>query len=133
MSDDFTSKIITQITENIQKLFDFSSRVDERLKSLQSFKEDFENHKKENAPLLTDIDKEISILKEETKKFDTILNKLSEIEVNISKLDQRVVKNETSIQGSQNRTEKVASFFIQIVWVVLAAWLLSSLGLESLP
>jgi len=124
MQDNISEKLISKNSENIQKLFDLTTRIDERVKLLKN-KECYINSVIEGmvAKNIDIIEKVASL---EAKQLISSGNdsKLNETERRVSKLeDQYGVNNE--------RWKSLANFMIQLIWVILAAYLLTKLNLQS--
>lgn len=143
MKDDLSIQIFNQTTESIQKIFDLSTRIDERVKTLQANE--------------TEIKLEISDIIEELKnlqlKTNTLQNNLSDQTVNqqlqqcqlaLLELDKKISNTlndfevrisavEVSQQGNEDRWGKITQFTLQLIWVIIAAWVLASLGIQAPP
>ena len=124
MQDNISEKLISKNSENIQKLFDLTTRIDERVKLLKN-KECYINSVIEGmvAKNIDIIEKVASL---EAKQLISSGNdsKLNETERRVSKLeDQYGVNNE--------RWKSLANFMIQLIWGILAAYLLTKLNLQS--
>jgi chromosome segregation ATPase len=127
MRDELTVKVLSQTSENIQKLFDLTTRIDERVKIIQSNQEEI-NHRVREC---TDDYKEI--LERTVKLEATCGMKLNEENTNsdqIVGIDKRIVHLEHNSQGAENRWNRIFTFAIQLVWVVLASWVLYKLHLN---
>lgn len=129
MSDDISVQILAQSSENIQKLFDLSTRIDERVKAIQTNQANLES---KIESLVTShnlaMQKIVVLESRDVKYFDS---KLSECEREISSMDKRLSTVEASSGQNQDRWNKIMSFVIQLVWVILAAWLLMKLNLQA--
>ena len=67
----------------------------------------------------------------ESKDIRILDNKLSECEKEISSIDRRLLGVEAYSGNDKDRWNKIMTFVIQLVWVVLAAWLLMKLNLQA--
>ena len=56
---------------------------------------------------------------------------LGQIDKSFDELDKRVVLLEDSTNRTQDRWKAVLTFVIQLVWVLLASWLLVKLNLQA--
>ena len=132
MSDDISVQILAQSSENIQKLFDLSTRIDERVKAIQTNQTNQANLESKIESLVTShnlaMQKIVVLESRDVKYFDS---KLSECEREISSMDKRLSTVEASSGQNQDRWNKIMSFVIQLVWVILAAWLLMKLNLQA--
>lgn len=124
MTEDFQSIPPSSISENIRKCFDLACRIDERLKLVdnnqESLNKKFENHTEKQIELI----KKIAII--ELHHADLL--KLSQ---EINTLEKRLSKIEIEHGNHSERWKTVAAFIIQLIWVILAAYLLTKLNLQS--
>lgn len=129
MSDDISVQILAQSSENIQKLFDLSTRIDERVKAIQLNQTNLES-KIESLVASHNISmQKIAVLESRDLKY--VDSRLSECEKENSSMDKRLTSVESSSGQNQDRWNKIMSFVIQLVWVILAAWLLMKLNLQA--
>lgn len=120
-----------QISDNIQKLFDISSRFDERVKGLKSKHEVLDKRLEDINEQQVEVFKKIAVL--EDRHFNSLdrqqqVNDLREFLID---LDKRLAKleNETGIHNQ--RWKDIAAFIVQLIWVILAAYLLTKLNLQA--
>jgi hypothetical protein len=90
----------------IEKLL---SRVDERVQGIMKSQDDF--YEKNN---------------ESSRLFDSVRS-------DIHKLELRVQELESNTSNQEGRWKTIIGFGIQLVWVILAAFLLYKLGISSPP
>ena len=128
MSDNLTVKVLSQTSDNIQRLFDLTTRIDERVKIIQDSQEETNARVKEVVDdyhqLLTRIitmeaNSGRALHQESSKYFDQM-----------SEIDKRINALEHANKGSENRWNRVFTFAIQLIWVVLASWVLYKLQLS---
>lgn len=129
MPDDISVQILAQSSENIQKLFDLSTRIDERVKAIQANQTNLESRIESLIGSHNVAMQKIVVLESRDVKY--LDSKLSECEREISSMDKRLSTVESSSGQSQDRWNKIMSFVIQLVWVILAAWLLMKLNLQA--
>jgi len=133
MPEDITAQILAQTAENIQKLYDLSTRIDERVKTIQhqhkGLEEDISDLIKSHGEIMQKVavleSKDIGML---TQKFAECQN---EVKKEINALEKRLIAVESASGQSKDRWNKIFTFILQIVWVLLAAWLLMKLGLQA--
>jgi len=143
MGDDLSTQILNQTTESISKLFDLSTRIDERVKTLQNRETDLKESMASTKKDIEAINLKLVLIQD--KYEDDDINKqlqqcqmaLVEIDKKLNNtlvdFDRRIATVESSQQGSENRWDKIITFAIQLVWVIIAAWVLATLGLQSPP
>lgn len=162
MSDDLSTQILNQTTESIQKLFDLSTRIDERVKTLQecegTLKTKVQELKEEVAAIQTHLKvldvngtEGVKELKDRVKQLEframseeTVSQQLQQCQLALVELDKklgstlqefemRITAVASSQQGTEDRWGKVTTFAIQLIWVIVAAWILATLGLQAPP
>ena len=118
--------ISAQIFENIQKLFDLSTRIDERIKSIQIQQEHLYNRIDNTVKNYIEVVQKIAVLEsnDNESQIDLYHNQIIEI-------DKRLLLLEEQSGTHNERWKGVATFVIQLVWVILAAYLLTKLNLQS--
>lgn len=129
MSDEISVQILAQASDNIQKLFELSTRIDERVKSIQSHQSSLDEKIKELVVSHQLSMQKIAVL--ESKDSKILDSKISECEKQTTSIERRLLNVESSSGQNQDRWNKIMTFVIQLVWVILAAWLLTKLNLQS--
>jgi predicted RNase H-like nuclease (RuvC/YqgF family) len=124
MTEDFQSKPPSLNPENIHKSFDLTCRIDERIKLVENNQENlnkkFENYTEKHIELI----KQIAIVE---SHYTDLLRSHQEI----NNLEKRLSKIEIDHGNHSERWKIVASFIVQLIWVILAAYLLTKLNLQS--
>lgn len=110
--------------EMLIKLSDITTRMDERIKSIQIKEEELDKKNENiNQKYIEIFHKIVNIEANQSSIMENII-KINEIDKRLSKLEE--------INGTQNeRWKNVANFLIQLVWVILAAYLLTKLNLQA--
>jgi predicted nuclease with TOPRIM domain len=129
MPEDISVQLLTQTSENIQKLFELSTRIDERVKAIQGKQHDLEERLDSVVGNHTEIMQKIAVL--ESKNGEALEDDIDECRKELVTLDKRVAVVEDHSGNSRDRWNKVFTFVIQLVWVLLAAWLLVKLNLQA--
>jgi predicted transcriptional regulator len=114
--------IPVQISENIQKLFDLSTRIDEHMKSIQIQQDQLDKRIDNTVKNHIEVVQKIAVL--ESHDYNSCHNQMVEI-------DKRLILLEEESGTHNERWKGVAAFVIQLVWVILAAYLLTKLNLQS--
>lgn len=131
MPEDMSVQILSQASENIQKLFDLSTRIDERVKTIQTQHESMDRRVEDINRRQTDILQKIAVLEHLKRDDDSQEQAIRECEDAIRDLDKRLMP----VEGAKNRTDdrwnRIASFFIQLIWVILAAYVLAKFNLQA--
>ncbi len=130
-----TTQILSQTSENIQKLFDLTTRIDQKMVDMQSdlelLEEKIDGIIKDN----NDLHRKVIVLESHNKLplFDSINSKLVTLEKDGDDLQKRMLVIEHSNNASEDRWGKISSFVIQLVWIVIASWILFKMNLSPPP
>lgn len=126
MPEDISVQILSQTSDNIQKLFDLSTRIDERVKALQDKEAGFNQNIEEVKQHHEEAMRKIAVLESLNTE-----EKFSEAQHELVELDKRLALTENNNNKSQDRWNKILTFIIQLVWVILASYLLMKFNLTS--
>jgi hypothetical protein len=147
MSGENSQNIYQEVSESIKTIFDLTSRIDERLKSVAKQEEELD--RKLDGQIFTafELDKRLGVIEskfegdfitstctyriEHEKKIQSIEEDIHKIEQNMHKLELDVQAVEIASAGHENRWKTIITFLVQIIWVVLAAYILYKLGISS--
>lgn len=129
MPEDISVQILSQTSENIQKLFELSTRIDERVKSIQIKQHDLEERLDNVITAHQEVMQKIAVL--ESKNGGALEKEIEKCRDKFTEIDKRLVIVEGASGRSQDRWNKIGTFIIQLVWVLLAAWLLLKLNLQA--
>jgi chromosome segregation ATPase len=135
MADDISVQILSQTSENIQKLFDLSTRIDERVKAIRDKQDDLDERLTEISKVHQEVMQKIAVLESKDGGTGMLSARLDdchkEVKLELVQLDKRLALVEGSTNTSQDRWNKIFTFAIQIIWVILAAYLLMKLGIQA--
>ena len=135
MTDDITVQILSQTSENIQKLFDLSTRIDERVKAIRDKQDDLDDRLSEISKTHHEVMQKIAVLESKDGGIGAVSVKLDEVHKEVKneliEIDKRLALVESKTNTSQDRWNKIFTFAIQIIWVILAAYLLMKLGIQA--
>jgi chromosome segregation ATPase len=120
-----------QTSENIQKLFDFNTRIDERVKSISNEQEQLDEKIERTNQKYNELCHQLAFIEAQAVTAKDILAELKTFNDDLSKLDKRLAKLESQQGAYDERWKNLASFLIQLVWVILAAYLLTKLNLQT--
>lgn len=112
--------------ENVIKLTDMLPRIDERCKinidGIHEVKEQIRNVN----DVVNELNQKIAVVYSNRPEKE-----LAELSSAVVELDKRITKLEDSSGKSKDRWNQISVFVIQLAWVVLAAWVLTKLNLQS--
>src|SRR5438132_113664 len=119
MREEISSQILTQTSDNIQKLFDVSIRIDERIKLIHSQQESLDRRFEELTKRQIETLQKIAVLESKDKMDKDMVEKLDKCEGSVVEIDKRVTKAEHDSTRHNDRWNKVGTLVIQLVWVIL--------------
>lgn len=129
--EDLSVQILAQTSENIQKLFDLSTRIDERVKSIQHSQQDMDSRIEGLLESHTGMLQRLAVL--ESKNGTHLQGEINELEKTLNSIDKRLSAVEHTSSGNEDRWKTIFNFIIQLVWIVIAAWVLFKLNLNPPP
>lgn len=134
MSDEAQNHFFTQVSVSIKDLHDLTTRVDERVKHLVEKQVNIENKLNKLDENQTKLSERIAVLESKTNCVDSVAESIDDLEQVNSANDKRLTALETSHQTLQGRWQKISSFVLQLVWAVVACYVIYKLGLsDSMP
>lgn len=119
-----------QVSESIKSVFDLTTRVDERVQLMMKKQDDFERKLDERLEASHALDGRIRVL-ESRIGSEKLSEEMGELEETVHKLEMQIAALEIASGGSEDRWKTIVTFVIQIAWVLLAAYLLTKLGLQA--
>lgn len=133
--EDLYVQLLSKTSENIQKLFELSTRIDERVKSIQSTQKDADTRLaglfESNSIILQRLAVvESTELGDEIEKVESEIGELGKT---LNSIDKRLLSVEKVSSGSEDRWKTITNFIVQLVWIVLAAFVLMKLNLNPPP
>lgn len=130
MSEDISAQILAQASDNIQKLFDLSTRIDERVKSIQTKQDQLEKQIDNVMNQHMAVLQKIAVLESYRNEADAD-DKIKELEKAVTSIDKRLTILEGNDSKNSAHWNRVATFIIQLVWVVIVSYILMKLNLQS--
>lgn len=127
--EDISLQILSQTSENIQKLFELSTRIDERVKEIQNKQTGFHDRLEKIMSGQQNVSQKVAVL--ESKDGSILVEDVDDCKKELATLDKRITIVEGSTDQSKDRWNRMFTFVVQLVWVVLAAWLLVKLNLQA--
>ena len=122
MSEDPSVQILSQTSDNIQKLFDLATRIDEQVKAVQSKQQNLDD---KVVASHSELMQTVTAL-----KYSTDAGNISKCKKDIAQLDKRLSTLEHTSQGMESRWSQIVQFTINTIWLVMGAYLLFKLGLQ---
>lgn len=132
MPEDLSIQMLSQTSDNIKTLFETITRIDERVKVIQSQHELTEEHILNiNNQHVTILQKLVVLEHQQSAADGSLPRQINDCVEAIRDLDKRLVSIERDKGRSDDRWNKITTFVIQLIWVVLAAYVLTKLQLQS--
>jgi chromosome segregation ATPase len=131
MPEDISTQILSQASDNIQKLFDLSTRIDERVKVIQERQERLERDMQSFNQTQGTVLQKLAVLDHKGEGDKNHERKIDDLQVAVNQIERKIDKLEGEQGNSNDRWNKIAGFVIQLVWVILAAYMLTKLNLQA--
>lgn len=127
MADGSRDAFLAQVSESIKDLHNLTTRIDERVKHLIERQSDME----EKMNKIDGLSERIAVLESKTGNLDALSSSISNIEQTNVMDDKRLTALESSNNALQSRWQKISSFVLQLVWAVVACYVIYKLGLQN--
>lgn len=131
MKEDISVQLLAQTSDNIQKLFDLSTRIDERVKSLQKDQSEIKEELGEVVDTSHIVIQRIAVA--ESKLETPLHEEVVLLQKTIIEIDKRLRSLEKTSEGNESRWNAIFQFITQLVWITLAAYVLYKLNLSPPP
>jgi uncharacterized protein YoxC len=130
MTDGTQDQFIAQVSESIKDLHDLTTRVDERVKHIIEKQSDLE----QKMNKIDNLSERMAVIESKVSIVDYVGETISDIEQTNMMDDKRLTALEASHQTLQGRWQKISSFVLQLIWAVVACYIIYKLGLsDSMP
>ena len=124
MTTEVWSQFVSQTSEKTEKLFDLTSRMDERLKLIDNNQEKLHEQIESHSENYLNILKKMAVIEAHQTEAEKNFNKIHELEKRLSQIEL--------YQGTHSeRWKTIANFLLQLIWAILAAYVLTKLNLQS--
>ena len=116
-----------QVTESIKSVYELTTRVDERQQLMMSKVEQLENKLDNQFKEYKDLDGRVRVI--ESKGNGPV--DLVQVREELHKQNVRLQALEISTKGQEGRWRNIFSFVTNLIWVILAAYILFKLGIQA--
>lgn len=127
MAEGSQDQFFTQVSESIKDLHDLTTRVDERVKHLIERQAEME-HKMGKIDVLSE---RTAVLEAKEETIDAMSLSITDVEQTNLKDDKRLTALEASQATFIGRWQKITSFVLQLIWAVVACYIIYKLGLSN--
>lgn len=146
--EELNPNFLSQIAESVAKLFEITTRVDERVKicidknkeieiKVENVHRELSQRINNNTELNLALRENLAILNSKNidYKLENIKSDIDLVNEEILFLKNRISNTEKASEGFENKWNAIVKFIVQIIWLVVGAWILFKLGLgpPSLP
>jgi hypothetical protein len=115
--------------DSLQTIFDLSARIDERVHLMTQQQKELERKIDTQLDALNDLNVRVRVI--EGKNSDHLITELATVRDQLHKFEMRLLKLEGGQEGTEARWKSIFTFGVQLIWVILAAWLLFKLGISA--
>jgi chorismate-pyruvate lyase len=128
MREDLQMQILTQTSDNVQKLFEVNTRIDERVKAIQTKQVEQDTRLETLNKLYNETVQRVIIL--ESRNNTAVYAEVTSHGEKLNEIDKRLMSLEHTSKGNEGRWATIWGFAIQLCWIVMAAFVLYKLGLN---
>lgn len=128
-----TSNNTEQVNNSIKAIIELTTRIDERVQLMMKKQETFEGKIENHIEYLNELKIDLKLL--DSKSGRTLQEEVLRISKEISEIKSKIDNLEKDSFNMGNNWKNIAkgvlSFVVQIIWVVIAAYILYKLGIQS--
>jgi uncharacterized protein (DUF3084 family) len=128
MTEDISAQVLSQTSNSIQKLFELSTRIDERVKNIQTKQGEVDEKLEELMNLNNHFVQRLIVV--EQRNGNAVKLKIEEMVKDLIEFDKRLAAIEQTSKKQENRWNGAFDFFFKMIWIVLTAWILYKLNLQ---
>lgn len=118
-----------QVNESINSVFDLLGRVDERVQMFTRHQRTMDEKLDNLTASITDLKVKVQIL--EAMNFSDLKDSISDIKDDFHAMEMKIQLLENNNNSQENRWKTIFGFIVQLVWVVVAAFVLYKLGISA--
>lgn len=122
-----------QVNNSIKSIVELITRIDERVQLMMKKQEFLENKIEDHIDYLNELKTDFKLL--DSKSGKTLQEEVVRISDDIYSIDNRLKALEKDSENKNNNIKKVSktvlNFIVQIIWVIVASYLLYKLNIQS--
>lgn len=128
-----------QVHESIKGVFEMTARIDERVQLMMKKQDDLDNKINSQMILYNQLSARVSVLESDSSmeilksEVGRVQDCANEIKTKLHDVEMKLQNVEGNSGRQEDRWKVFFGFGVQIIWVVLAAYLLYKLGLQAPP
>lgn len=116
-----------EVSESVKSLFELTTRVDERVEMLMNRQEASQMKMDTQLEKMTDLLGRVKVLESTTNQGTDIID----LKAQLHNIELRVQSMEITSGKQEGRWKTIVTFGVQLVWVIVAAYLLYRLGIQA--
>lgn len=128
-----TSNNTEQVNNSIKSIIELTTRIDERVQLMMRKQDGLEEKLEDHIEFLNELKIDLKLL--DSKSGRTLQEEVSRISKEINEIKNKldnVEKNSNNVSNDwKSITKGTLTFVVQIIWVVIAAYILYKLGIQS--
>lgn len=128
-----TSNNTEQVNNSIKSIIELTTRIDERVQLVMRKQDGLEEKLENHIEFLNELKIDLKLL--DSKSGRTLQEEVSRISKEINEIKNKLDNVEKDSNNVNNNWKSVAkgtlTFVVQIIWVVIAAYILYKLGIQS--
>lgn len=122
-----------QVNNSIKSIVELTTRIDERVQLMMKKQEFLENKIEDHIDYLNELKTDFKLL--DSKSGKTLQEEVVRISEDMSSIDNRLKALEKDSENKNNNIKEVSktvlNFIVQIIWVIVASYLLYKLNIQS--
>jgi polyhydroxyalkanoate synthesis regulator phasin len=129
MPDEISAQILSQTSQSINKLFELSTRIDERVRHIQAKQEEAEVKLERLGDHTNSLLQRLIVVEQKNGLAAKVY--AEEVQKQVDALERRVIDLEHATRKSERNWSHVFDFVFKLMWAVFAAYLLYVLKLQA--
>lgn len=121
----------SKINESIKSIAELTTRVDERVRLIMQTQEVLNEKIDAQTVMFNDLNMKVNIMEIKNAAYLSAIGDVQKLEDQAHKMDLRLAILEGSSNNQEARWKTVFTFAIQLMWVVVAAYVLYKLGIQA--
>lgn len=124
-----------EVAKSIRSLFEMTTRVDERVQAMVKKQDELDRKIELQISHGNSLSNRVSLLESHNSREDikAVCDGVEELKESVRKLDMQMRELEGESGRQKERWSGIFGFVIQLVWILLASYMLYRLGLQGPP
>lgn len=116
-----------ELAASVKSLYDLTTRVDERVEQLISCQKTITSRMELLGDRASELTSRVTVLEKTTNQSDDV----TQLVRKVHDLELRTQSIEINSGNVENRWKTIVNFALQLIWVIIAAYLLYKLGIQA--